>query len=58
MPKVVHCRKINPRLKCNYVIRGDTVEEVLQKAGIHALVHGLLLSPDLLKKIEDAIEDE
>jgi predicted small metal-binding protein len=58
MVKVIYCSKINPSTKCNHVIRGETVEEVLQKAAAHALEHGLKPGPVLLKKLEDAIEDE
>ena len=58
MSKVIYCSKINPSSKCNHVMRGSTVEEVLRKAGEHAVAHGLKVSPDLLKKVEAAIEDE
>jgi predicted small metal-binding protein len=58
MPKVLYCSKINPSSKCNQVIRGSTIKEILQKAGAHAIEHGLALGPELLKKVEDAIEDE
>ena len=58
MPKVLYCSKINPSSKCNQVIRGSTINEVVRKAGTHALEHGLTLGPELLKKVEDAIKDE
>jgi len=58
MPKVLYCSKINHTSKCNHVIRGQTIKEVLQKAGAHALEHSMALGPELLKKVEDAIEDE
>ncbi len=58
MPKALYCSKINPSLKCNQVIRGSTIKEVLRKAGTYALEHRLTLGPELLQKFEDAIEDE
>ncbi len=36
MGKVIYCNKVNPSSDCNHVIRGKDVEEVLQKAGVHA----------------------
>ena len=58
MLKVLYCSKINPSSKCNHVIRGSTVKEVLRKAGTYALEHDLTLGPELLQKFENAIEDE
>ncbi len=59
MSKVIYCSKINPSSNCNHVIRGNTVKEVLQKAGEHAKEHGIIeVSPALLKKLEAAVEDE
>ena len=39
MGKVIYCNKVNPSSDCNHVIRGKDVEEVLQKAGVHAKEH-------------------
>ncbi|MDX6712098.1 MAG: hypothetical protein QOH96_3114, partial [Blastocatellia bacterium] len=36
MGKVIYCNKVNPSAGCNHVIRGETEEDVLQQAGIHA----------------------
>jgi predicted small metal-binding protein len=58
MAKVIYCSRINPNLKCDYVIRGETVEEVLQKAAAHVLEHGLKPGPVLLRRLEAAIQDE
>lgn len=58
MSKVIYCKKVNPSSDCNHVIRGNSVEEVLQKAGVHAKEHGLEPTPELIKKVKAAIEDE
>jgi len=59
MSKVLYCSKVNPSAECDHIIRGNTVKEVLQKAGEHAREHGIVeVSPELLKKLEAAVEDE
>ena len=58
MSKVIYCNKVNPSSDCNHVIRGKDVEEVLQKAGVHAKEHGLEPTPELLEMVKAAIEDE
>jgi predicted small metal-binding protein len=58
MSKVVYCSKLNPSADCNHVVRGETVEEVLQNAGIHAKEHGLEPTPELIEKVKKAIEEE
>jgi len=40
------------------VIRGETVEEVLQKAAVHAKEDGLVPTPELIEKVKAAIENE
>jgi predicted small metal-binding protein len=56
--KVIYCNKVNPSSNCHEVIRGKTASEVLRKAGVHAKSHGLKATPELLKKVQAAIEDE
>jgi len=58
MSKVIRCSKVNPSSDCKHVIRGETVEEVLQKAGVHAKEHGLTPTPELIEKVKAAIETE
>ncbi len=58
MSKVIYCKKVNPSSDCNHVIRGKSVEEVLQRAGVHAKEHGLEPTPELMEKVKAAIEDE
>ena len=58
MSKVIHCNKVNPSSECDHVIRGESEEEVLRKAGDHAKEHGLEPTPELIEKVRAAIEDE
>jgi len=58
MAKVIHCSKVNPAGGCNHVIRGETVEDVLRLAGVHAKEHGLEPTPELVEMVKRFIEDE
>jgi len=58
MGKVIHCNKVNPSSECNHVIRGETEDDVLQQAGVHAKEHGLEPTPELIEKVRASIEDE
>ncbi len=58
MSKVIYCNKVNPSSECNHVIRGETEEEVLQQAGVHAREHGVEPTPELMEKVRSSIEDE
>ncbi len=58
MGKVIHCNKVNPSSECDHVIRGETEDDVLQQAGIHAKEHGLEPTPELIEKVRALIEDE
>jgi predicted small metal-binding protein len=58
MAKVIYCSKVNPSGDCNHVIRGETVDEVLQKAGAHAREHCLEPTPELVEMVKKFIEDE
>ncbi len=58
MSKVVYCNKVNPSSECDHVIRGETEDEVLQQAGIHAKEHGLEPTPELIEKVRASIVDE
>jgi len=58
MAKVIHCSKVNPAGDCNHVIRGETVEDVLRQAGIHAKEHGLEPTPELVEIVKGFIEEE
>ena len=58
MAKVIYCSKVNPSADCEYVIRGDSEEEVLLQATVHAKQHGLQPTPELMAAVRAAIEDE
>lgn len=58
MSKVIHCNKVNPSSECDHVIRGETEDDVMKQAGIHAKEHGLEPTPELLEKVRGCIEDE
>ncbi len=58
MAKAIYCNKVNPSSECNHVIRGETEEEVLQQAGVHAQEHGLEPTPELIELVRSKIEDE
>jgi len=58
MGRVIYCNKVNPSSECNHVIRGETDDEVLQQAGLHAKEHGLEATPELIAMVKANIEDE
>lgn len=58
MAKVLTCRDVS--VDCDFVARGATVDEVLQKAKEHATKdHGFAdIPPELVDKVKAAIKDE
>lgn len=58
MSKVLKCRDVG--VDCDFVARGATVEEVMEKAREHAVKeHGFAdIPPDLVEKAKAAIQDE
>jgi len=58
MSKAIYCNKVNPSSECNHVIRGETEEEVLKKAGAHAKEHGLEPTPELIQQVKSNIVEE
>lgn len=57
--KVLECSKVDPSLNCQQVIRGNTEQEVLQNAAVHAQQHGIRdFSPDLIQRVKSNIHDE
>jgi len=52
MAKSIHCNKVIPSSECNHVITGETEEEVLQKAGVHAKEHGMEATPELIAMVK------
>lgn len=57
MAKVVECAKVDPSSGCDYVIRGETDDEVVQRASEHARTHGIReVTPELLERVRANIE--
>jgi len=58
MGKVLSCRDVG--VNCDFVARGETVEEILQKAREHARnAHGFPdIPPDLVEKVKGLIRNE
>ncbi len=58
MAKILECAKVDPSSGCNYIIRGETEEEVLLKAAEHAREHGIReVTPELLDRVKANIRD-
>jgi predicted small metal-binding protein len=58
MAKILECAKVDPSSGCKHVVRGETVEEVLQKAGEHAKEHGIRqVTPELIELVKANIRD-
>ncbi len=59
MGKIIDCNKLNPASGCTHVVRGETEEELLMNAEVHAREHGIVdVTPELLEQIKANIEDE
>ena len=55
--KDFHCRDAG--MKCDFVARGESKEEILRQAGEHAQrAHHLTVTPELEKRVESLIHDE
>ena len=58
MTKILECAKVDPSSGCQHIIRGETEEEVLQKAAEHAKEHGIRqVTPELVEKVKANIRD-
>ncbi len=52
-----HCSDAG--MKCDFVAKGSSDDEILQKAGQHARqAHGMQVTPDLEKTVRGLIHDE
>ncbi len=58
MAKVVSCKDVG--VDCDFVMRGETTEDILQQAAEHArTVHNMIeIPPDVAEKLRGAIRDE
>jgi predicted small metal-binding protein len=58
MAKILECAKVDPSSGCQHIIRGETEEEVLQKAAEHAKEHGISeVTPELVERVKSNIRD-
>ena len=58
MAKILECAKVDPSSGCKHIVRGETIEEVLQKAGEHAQEHGIRqVTPELIELVKANIRD-
>ncbi len=58
MAKILECAKVDPSSGCKHVIRGETEEEVLQKAAEHAKGHGIRqVTPELVERLKANIHE-
>ncbi|MFY9561428.1 MAG: DUF1059 domain-containing protein [Terriglobales bacterium] len=58
MAKVVSCKDVG--VDCDFVMRGETTEDILQQAAEHArTVHNMTeIPPDVAEKLRGAVRDE
>jgi predicted small metal-binding protein len=58
MGKILECAKVDPSSGCKHVVRGETEQEVLAKAGEHAKEHGIReVTPELIARVKAQIRD-
>jgi len=58
MAKLLACANVDPSSGCQHVVRGETEDEVLQKAGEHAREHGIReVTPELIERVKANIQD-
>ena len=57
MAKAIHCK--DGGFDCQEVVRGETEEEVLQKAAEHAkTAHSVQVTPEMAQQVRGLIRDE
>jgi predicted small metal-binding protein len=58
MAKMVECAKVDPSSGCKHVIRGNTEQEVLQKAAEHVKQHGISeMTPEMMQKVKAQVRE-
>jgi predicted small metal-binding protein len=58
MTKVLDCAKVDPASGCPLVARGETVDELLRKAGEHTKEHGSREgAPEMMEQIRANIHE-
>jgi len=59
MALVIRCSKVVPESGCPHSIRGETEEELLKNAEVHAKEHGIVqVTPELVQRLKTFIERE
>ncbi len=58
MAKVLECAKVDPSSGCNYVVRGETEEDLLRNVSVHAKDHGIReVTPEMMKLVKANIHE-
>ena len=58
MAKVLECAKVDPSSGCQQIVRGETEEELLKNAAVHAQEHGIQeVTPELMERIKENVHD-
>ncbi len=59
MGYVIRCAKVVPESGCPHSIRGETEDELLKNAELHAKEHGIVqVTPELVERLKSFIERE
>jgi predicted small metal-binding protein len=59
MAKTLSCAEVDPSAGCDFVVRGETEEEVFRKATEHAKEHGIHeVTPELTDRLRSYIHEE
>jgi predicted small metal-binding protein len=57
--KAIYCNKVDPSGDCDYVVRGETETEVLEKAKEHVRKgHSQEPTPEMIEEVKTFIEEE
>ena len=58
MSKMLECAKVDPSSGCKHILRGETEQQVLEKAAEHAKEHGIReVTPELMARVKANIRD-
>ncbi len=58
MAKVLECAKVDPSSGCDYIVRGETEKDVLEKVAVHARDRGIReVTPELMAFVKANIHD-
>jgi predicted small metal-binding protein len=58
MSKFLECAEVDPASGCEFVARGETVDDILQQVGEHAKEHGIHeVTPELIEQVKAHIHN-